>query len=164
MDYSNGDRTAADLAPIEERLRADRVTASPIELDELKLRAMRQAAPATPKLRKGMWMKSRLALTLMVMLGLMMSTTGAGLAISGSSDNGSAAKAQYGDEGGQTEDKVVGTQQGGEPAETQPIEQVAVASDNSGTLPFTGFFTIPLIVGGVVLLSGGAVLRWRARD
>jgi hypothetical protein len=176
MDYPNRASDPADLTPIEERLRAERVTATAVELDALKLRAMRQAAPAAPRFRKGAWMKSRLALTLMIVLGLMMSTTGAGLAISGNSDNGSAAKAQYGDQNDDNGDNVAGTLQGqdngngngdgvGDTAESQPTEQVAVAGDDDGgSLPFTGFFTIPLIVGGVALLSGGALLRWRARD
>jgi hypothetical protein len=170
MDYSNGELDPAELTPIEERLRAERVTATPIELDALKLRAMRQAAPAAPRFRKGVLMKSRLALTMMIVLGLMMSTTGAGLAISGSSDRGSAAQGQYGVEGdGGPEDNLAGTVQGGggagsQPtADSQPTEQVAVATDDGGSLPFTGFVAIPLIVGGVALLSGGALLRWRAR-
>jgi hypothetical protein len=170
MDYSNGERDPAELTPVEERLRAQRVTATPIELDALKLRAMRQAAPAAPRFRKGVLMKSRLALTLMIVLGLMMSTTGAGLAISGSSDQGSAAQGQYGgEEDNGPEDNLAGTVQGGgqggsDTADSQPTEQVAVATDDGGSLPFTGFVTIPLIIGGVALLSGGALLRWRARD
>ena len=94
----------------------------------------------------------------------MMSTTGAGLAISGSSGQGNAAEAQYEkkDDGQLGEEK--GAQQGQE--EAQPTEQAAVVSDpdDDSSLPFTGFFTIPLIVGGVALLTGGALLRWRSRD
>lgn len=96
----------------------------------------------------------------------MMSTTGAGLAISGSSGQDNAAEAQYEkkDDGQLGEEK--GAQQGQQ--ETQPTEQAAVVSDteddSGGSLPFTGFFTIPLIVGGVALLTGGALLRWRSRD
>jgi hypothetical protein len=169
MDYSNGERDPAELGPIEERLRMERATATPTELDALKLRAMKQARSAAPTFRKGAWMKSRLALTLMIVLGLMMSTTGAGLAISGSSGSGSAAQGQYGDDDkGEKDDNLAGAIQGdggNDAAESQPSEQVAVAGDeDSGSLPFTGFFTIPLIVGGVALLSGGALLRWRARD
>jgi hypothetical protein len=176
MDYSNGEHDPAELTPVEERLRAERVTATPVELDALKLRAMRQAAPAAPRLRKGVLMKSRLALTLMIVLGLMMSTTGAGLAISGgSSDRDSAAAGQYGkDNDGGPEDNLAGTVQGGDgggdvagsqpTTDPQPTEQVAVATDSGESLPFTGFVTIPLIVGGVALLASGALLRWRARD
>jgi hypothetical protein len=172
MDYPNGERSPADLASTEERLRAGRVMATAVELDALKLRAKRQAAPAAPRFRKGMWMKSRLALTLMIVLGLMMSTTGAGLAISGSSDSGSAAKAQYGkDDDDNGKDNLAGAIQdgnggGGVDTAPQATQQVAATTtdDGGGSLPFTGFFTIPLIVGGVALLSGGALLRWRARD
>ncbi len=47
-------------------------------------------------------MKSRLAVTAMLVLGLVLSTGGAGLAISGISSDGSVGKAQYAapDEGG----------------------------------------------------------------
>ena len=72
-------------------------------------------------------MKSRLALTLMIVAGLMLSTTGAGLAISGNSGSGNAATNQY----QQVEPKenengngnVLGQNQGG--GDTQPTEQVA---------------------------------------
>jgi hypothetical protein len=167
MDYTNGESAPVELTPVEERLRAERVTATPVELDALKLRAVRQAAPAAPRFRKGAWMKSRLALTVLIALGLMMSTTGAGLAISGSSGQGSAAQGQYGaGEGTGSPDKLAGTDpSGAEPAQSQPTAQVAVATaDDGASLPFTGFVTIPLIVGGVALLAGGALLRWRARD
>ncbi|ADB53701.1 hypothetical protein [Conexibacter woesei] len=40
-------------------------------------------------------MRSRFAITAMLVLGLMLSTTGVGLAISGSSGSGSAGNAQY---------------------------------------------------------------------
>ena len=167
MDYTNGENAPAELTPVEERLRAQRVTATPVELDALKLQAMRQAAPAAPRFRKGEWMKSRLALTLVIVLGLMMSTTGAGLAISGSSGQGSAAQGQYGGgEGTGSPDNVAGTDPiGAEPVQSQPTEQVAVATaDDGASLPFTGFVTIPLIVGGVALLVGGALVRRGARD
>ncbi len=110
-------------------------------------------------------MKSRLALTLMIVAGLMLSTTGAGLAISGNSGSGNAATNQY----KQVEPKenengngnVLGQNQGG--GDTQPTEQVA-ATGGSSSLPFTGFFTIPLILGGVALLAVGGTLRWKARE
>ena len=90
-----------------------------------------------------------------------MSTTGAGLAISGSSDQGNAAEAQYQkkDDGNIGSDDVAGEDQGA----ADPVEQAAVV-DDGGSLPFTGFLAIPLIVGGVALLTGGALLRWRSRD
>ena len=99
----------------------------------------------------------------------MMSTTGAGLAISGSSDQGNAAEAQY-----ETKDEgTLGQQRAAQPQDeatetaAETAAQTAVVSgDTSGgsSLPFTGFFTIPLMVAGVALLTGGALLRWRSRE
>ena len=40
----------------------------------------------------------------------------------------------------------------------QPARQVAASDDE---LPFTGFAAIPILVGGIALLSGGLVLRRR---
>jgi hypothetical protein len=171
MDDKNRDRTPADLLKIAERLRDERPVATLLELDRIKLRARRQAQRSGPSFyarQKGTLMKSRLALTLMIALGLMMGTTGATLAITGSSGSGSAAQSQYDqvqpDTQGQDEAPVVNTLgdtgDGGAP----PAEQVEVAtvSDDGGSLPFTGFLAIPLLIGGVALLGAGAVLRRKA--
>jgi hypothetical protein len=95
MDHSNRNRTPAELEGIEDALRAERHQASALELDRIKLQTIRQAERSRPSLKKGTFMKSRLALTLMLVAGFMLSTTGAGLAISGSSSSGSAASSQY---------------------------------------------------------------------
>src|ERR1700759_4212751 len=95
---SNRNRIPAELHDIEETLRANRHEASPLELDRIKLQAIRQAERTRPSLiarQKGTYMKSRLALTLLLVAGFMFSTTGATLAISGSSGSGSAATSQY---------------------------------------------------------------------
>jgi hypothetical protein len=127
-------------------------------------------------------MKSRLALLLMIVAGLMLSTTGATLAISGSSGSGSAASNEYPDyrvppgedrgvAGGET---LAGAEQdaeqpsapggGGEqPAAAQEAAQAEAAAGEEG-LPFTGFLAIPLLIGGVALMGTGAVLRWKARN
>jgi hypothetical protein len=173
---SNRDRIPAELASIAERLRAEREIPGALELDQMKGRAKRQAASAATshQRQKGNPLKSRVVLTLAIVLGLMMSTTGAGLAISGSSGQGNAAEAQYqekddgqlGEEEGAVQGQEQGDGDGGDDA--QPIEQAAVVSepgdDSGSSLPFTGFFTIPLIVGGVALLTGGALLRWKSRE
>ena len=84
------------IGQVERRLLEERATASLLELDELKLRAMRQAEQARPRTQiGGQLMKSRFALLLMIVAGLMMSTTGVGLAIQGGSGDGSAGKAAY---------------------------------------------------------------------
>jgi hypothetical protein len=44
-------------------------------------------------------------------------------------------------------------------AETQPTRQEAAATNSQ--LPFTGFAAIPVLLGGLALLSGGLILRRR---
>lgn len=171
MNHDAGDGIPFDLVLLADRLREERATATGLELDAIKRRAMRQAdASPSPRL-KGQWMKSRLALTMMIAFGLMMSSTGATLAITGSSGSGDASQAQYGtvdSEDNNDNPQTLGTQEDGGPAPTgqsSPVgdtEQVAVAADGADSLPFTGFFTIPLIIGGIALLSTGFVLRRKA--
>jgi hypothetical protein len=167
MDYSNRDRTPADLEETAARLRVERATATPLELDRIKLQAMRQSERPRPSLyarKKGMFMKSRLALTLTIAAGFMLSTTGATLAITGSSGSGSAAQNQYGqvlpaNEGGNNnKNDQLGANKS---SSTEPVaaEQVQVASSSGGSLPFTGFVAIPLLIVGVGLISFGAILR-----
>jgi uncharacterized membrane protein len=53
---------------------------------------------------------------------------------------------------------------GAAPAEatnTQPVRQEAAAANSQ--LPFTGFAAIPVILGGLALLTGGLILRRRTR-
>ena len=169
-----------ELTRIEERLRTERTAATGLELDQLKLRALSQARNAKPTNRRGQPMKSRLALLATIVLGLMMSTTGATLAISGASGSDNAGVAQYkedaddGDVLGTLDDQDTspgdegvadepGADEGG--TEPQAAAQTQVVSDSGeDSLPFTGFLAIPLMIGGVALLGTGAVLRLRARD
>ena len=129
-------------------------------------------------------MKSRLVILTMLVLGMLLSTTGAGLAVSGLSGN-NASTAQYGtatptgtpsrgvggQENGGGGGNVLGEQDtgGGSKAPAapsggvQPARQVEAGS-NGSTLPFTGFAAIPVLLGGIALLSAGLVLRRRAGD
>jgi hypothetical protein len=181
MHQSDRDRTSARLEGVVARLRGERATATPLELDRIKLQAMRQAERSRPSFyarQKGMLMKSRLALTLMVAAGLMLSTTGAGLAITGSSGSGSAAQSQYqnvapvnqeggepsppAEEGGEPQAKTLGGEEAGGPeVQAAATEQIATTGSSS-SLPFTGLVAIPLLVIGVGLLSAGLLLRWKA--
>ena len=45
----------------------------------------------------------------------------------------------------------------------QPSRQVE-AGANENKLPFTGFAAIPILIGGIALLSAGLVLRRRTGD
>ena len=119
-------------------------------------------------------MRSRLAILLMLVLGLTFSTTGAGLAISGFADGGGqAAATQYdnGDDGGGVlPDSDNGDDNGGggnaadetDEADVQPARQFESAQ--GGSLPFTGFAAIPVLVLGLGLLSAGLIVRRTNRD
>ena len=119
-------------------------------------------------------MRSRLAILLMLVLGLTFSTTGAGLAISGFADGGGqAAATQYdnGDDGGGVlPDSDNGDDNGGggnaadetDEADVQPARQFE--STQGGSLPFTGFAAIPVLVLGLGLLSAGLIVRRTNRD
>ena len=132
-------------------------------------------------------MKSRFALLMMIVAGLMLSTTGATLAVTGSSGSGSAASHEYGHTdysvppggGGTGPNTLAGQEEGnGDVAGQQPgggqggggeqpaAQEAAQAEATTGeeSLPFTGLLAIPLLIGGVALMGTGAVLRWRARD
>ena len=163
MDRFDKEMSPADFA-LEQRLRSERPELSAIQMDAVKGHVRRRVngGGASPAFGRS-FMKSRLALTLVLALGVMMSGTGATIAITGASDNQSAATAQYGDEEGtqQGGGDLAGQEQGG--GNAQPTEQVA-AQGGSGSLPFTGFVAIPLLVGGVALAGTGAVLRRRIRE
>lgn len=48
--------------------------------------------------------------------------------------------------------------------ETQVVRQQAVAAGETSQLPFTGFAAVPVLVGGLALLTAGLVLRRRTRS
>jgi hypothetical protein len=188
-------------------LKDERPQATELELDAIKQRVRRNAANPS---RRSQSMKSRLAILGMLVAGMLFSTAGAGLAISGVTQSGdNAAVSQYGTptptpvctatptggttptsengggtnnaspdacgEGGvlpaeetnaPTSDTAPSAASGGgvSPAEeTQPVRQQAAAAQTS-QLPFTGFAAIPVLLGGLALLSGGLVLRRRTRS
>jgi hypothetical protein len=186
-------------------LKDERPQATELELDAIKQRVRRNAANPS---RRSQSMKSRFAILGMLVAGMLFSTAGAGLALSGVTQSGdNAAVSQYGTptptpvctstptansnggtnnsaaptascgEGGvlpaeetnaPTSESAVSpaTESGGGvlPAEdTQPIRQQAAAAQTS-QLPFTGFAAIPVLLGGLALLSGGLVLRRRTRS
>ena len=119
-------------------------------------------------------MKSRLAILGMLVAGMLLSTTGAGMAISGLNGD-DASVAQYAkpdndDAGGggggggvlpEQDDSQGGVAAGGGGGEgLQPTRQVESGADGD-ELPFTGLAAIPILLGGVALLSAGLILRRR---
>jgi hypothetical protein len=161
MDRNRHDLTG-DLEALASRLRDDRPEITGLELDRIKRRAISQAAATAgswaPK--KGLFMKPRIAVALVLAMGLLTSGTGATLAVI--SESGSAAQVQYPDlkPKESIDPGVLGSDPGGGGSAVQEEQQVA----NSGgsELPFTGFLAIPLLVVGVVFLVTGGVLRSRA--
>jgi hypothetical protein len=185
MDNSNRNRTPAEFEQIEAKLRAERHQASPLDLDRIKLQAIRQIERSRPSLyahKKGTLMKSRFALTLVLVAGFMLSSTGATLAISGSSGSGSAAINQYvspgtgghhphhdvkgvtakGGNGNDKPDNTLGSSSPEVEVAPAAAEQQAVVSSDS-SLPFTGFVAIPLLIIGLAMIIGGAVIGLKSR-
>jgi hypothetical protein len=78
------------------RLRDERPTATPLELDALKQRVLARAVRPSPTTRRSLaLMRTRAAILSMLVFGFLLSTTGAGLAVTGLTDNDQAAEAQY---------------------------------------------------------------------
>ena len=151
---SNHDDLQPDLQNVIDQLRAHRPEATALELDAVKQRVRaRVSAPARRRTRRSELMKSRLVVLTMLVLGMLLSTAGAGLAVS--SVTGNAAQDQY----------VVSPNggSGGGGNDVQPARQVE-AGANDNDLPFTGFAAIPVLLGGIALLSAGLVLRRRTRE
>ena len=182
-------RTPAELRGVEQRLREQRPALSALELDAVKLRAMAsvERRPQTRfSLKKGSFMKSRVALVLVLALGVFMSGTGATLAVSGLAGSGSASSAQYPEEHGErsfcesgsgnSASSGSGCNQSHECTETaseaengtgtQHCAQVTrqISSGGGGSLPFTGFLAIPVLIVGVGLLGAGVAMRLRMRS
>ncbi len=178
---SQYDDLQPDLQPVIDLLRANRPEATALELDAVKQRVQaRVTNPARRRTRGNSLMKSRLVILTMLVLGMLLSTTGAGLAVTGLSGK-NASIAEYGTptggngvlgdqdtgSGTQPEENNGGGGGGTAPNEasndTQPARQVEAGANNS-KLPFTGFAAIPVLLGGIALLSAGLVLRRRTGD
>src|SRR4051812_5185872 len=85
-----------DLQPVIDQLRAHRPEATALELDAIKQRVRARAShPARRRTRRAQLMKSRLVILTMLVFGMLLSTAGAGLAVTGLTGNPSASSAQY---------------------------------------------------------------------
>ena len=81
-----------ELREVAQRLRSERATASPLELDRIKTRAMANAAASRPK---GFALKSR-SIAALLTVALMAAGTGGVIAGGGNGNgNGSASNSQY---------------------------------------------------------------------
>jgi hypothetical protein len=147
-----------DIDDVIRLLRDRRPEATELELDQIKQRILRRAAQPS---RRAQPMKSRLTILAMLVFGFVFSTAGVGLAIGGLSGSDSAAITQYSTPTPTPPGKVLGEEENGNGSTTglQPERQVENGSNSQ--LPFTGFAAIPVLLGGLALLSGGLVLRRR---
>jgi hypothetical protein len=144
-------------------LREERPQASELELDEIKRRVRKRVA------RKGQPMRSRLAILAMLVVGMLMSGTGAGLAVQGFDQSGDdASQAQYPPNGG---GDVLGEEDSGgnlpdqdDVVDEEENAQVAQQVEAGDSLPFTGFAAIPVLAIGVALVASGLVLRRRREE
>jgi hypothetical protein len=181
---SNHDDLQPDLRPVIDELRAHRPEATALELDAIKQRVRtRVSNPARRRTRRAELMKSRLVILTTLVLGTLLSTTGAGLAITNLNGSNDASVSQYGpprqdhpsgggggvlgaeDEGGGSGVAPAEEEGGaGEGSGVQPTRQAEAGADAGGELPFTGFAAIPILLGGIALLSAGLVLRRRSGE
>jgi hypothetical protein len=177
---SNYDDLQPDLQPVIDQLRANRPEATALELDAIKQRVRaRSSQPARRRTRRAQLMKSRMVILSMLVFGMLLSTAGAGLAVSGLNDSKhNASVAQYGtptpsptpenevlgDEGSGEGAAPVANNGGGGGGGVQPARQVEAGATAGSSLPFTGFAAVPILLGGIVLLSAGLVLRRRTGD
>ncbi len=108
-------------------------------------------------------MRSRIAITIILALGILMSLSGAGLAVSGLGDSGDASSVQYlTDPGDSSRSTSLGdSDPSSDAADVQPAAQES-SGDGDEKLAFTGFAAIPILIGGLALLSSGFVLRGRS--
>jgi hypothetical protein len=137
-------------------LQDNRPEASELELDAIKQRVRKRAAQPA---RRKQDMKSRLAILVMLVAGGMFSTVGAGLALSGPGSDASVA--QYATPTPTPPGGVLGEEDESSDDVQQPRQ---VENGSSGELPLTGFLALPVLLGGVALLSAGLVLRRRTRS
>jgi hypothetical protein len=174
QDHDN--RFPAEFHEVEQRLRENKPELNALELDAIKVRTMASASRKSysifAKRKKGTFMKSRVAVVMVLALGVFMSGTGATLAVTGLANSGSASSAQYpepegentlgSNESNSSNSQPNSTEAVVTPAETQAVRQVA--NSDSGTLPFTGFLAIPVLIVGVGLLGAGVAMRMRNRS
>src|SRR3954466_15890730 len=97
MSHHDNHLHDTEFGPVIDRLQAERPTASALELDLIKQRVRERGTRNARRSRRTEFMRSRIAILGMLVLGMVLSTGGAGLAVSGfASQNQNAAESQYG--------------------------------------------------------------------
>jgi hypothetical protein len=157
-----------DLEDVAAELELSRAVPTPEEAGRIHARV------GMPRRRSRSAMRARVAIASLLAGGMIMSGGGTALALSGESSHGNAAAAGY-LAPNTAQPEVLGETQGTTPSATTPAitdtgtsnaaPQVQgarqVASSGTKSLPFTGFAAIPVILAGIAMLAGGALLRRR---
>jgi hypothetical protein len=182
MTHKDENFITLDLAEVASRLEAERPLPSEDELDRMRIRALRGHGRERPRVARPSLMRTRVAFVAMIVVGALMSAGGGALALSGSSNQGSAAQSVYPqpppgdivrgeeeltptiDEGSEGEPPTIDEVDRGPagPSDVQRSAQKAAVGDER-ELPVTGLAALPLVLAGVVLIVAGLVLRRRTR-
>jgi hypothetical protein len=163
------------MAAVAEMLRRERPTPTFDELQRVDRRLV--AARAPRRARRGL---SRLAVMACLSVGLLFTTAGSGLALSGYATPGPAVHAQYPDstpgqastptaEGAPSKPHArphasspsLGVIRSTGASSTRYVSLAHAETDNE--LPFTGFAAIPVLLAGITLIAAGAVIHRRTR-
>jgi len=114
------DHLRDELQPVIDLLRANRPEATALELDATKQRVLARATNRSDKSRSS-FMRSRAAILSTLVLGFLLSTAGAGLAVTGFAGNDQASVAQYPEPVGEMTPQVA-----------PPAAEVAPPADEGG--------------------------------
>lgn len=189
--HPNDPNLPAELEEVARGLEADRPVATPGEMDRMYSRTQSKAARRRASTGlKGTLLKSRIALTTMLVLGVLVSGTGGALALSGDAGSGSAARSQYCPPGSQnaqggknsnsnnatgrrcgqqdvageseSNSQTLGGGAGGNSGDGD-VQASRQTGTGGGDLPFTGYAAVPIILLGLALLGASILLRREAR-
>jgi hypothetical protein len=139
MERDDYQPTPDELTEVAARLCEARPTLTVVELDQLRLRIRKRAARGSG--RKGVLMKTRIAMVLMLALGGLLSVAGAGLALSGTSGKGSASVAQYGHKNNNNNNDDNNNNNDDNNNNDQTVQATVIPSGPNGTPPASG--TLP---------------------
>jgi hypothetical protein len=149
-----------DLVALGEQLRDEAPRASSLELERIRVRTLSAGRPRPT--RSGGFMKTRLAITAMLVSGLIAGGGGAAMAVTGLSGSNDASVAQYGQGVNPAEGGNNPSGSGVAPATgSQGVAAARQGSSGSG-LAFTGYLAIPVMLAGIFLLGMGLLMRRRA--
>jgi len=108
-------------------------------------------------------MKSRLALAVILALGMLFTVSGAFAAADGFDNDNDAAHSQYHDNSANDGQNFDSVGSGGGNGDGN-VDSGAQDGTGGGNLAATGFAAIPLLIIGVALLGGGAVLSVKRKE